>query len=376
MPAHRTAIALGLLGGAAAAFGACLLPEITVAEETETLPDAGPDTGPDAEPDAPPAGCVRATYPPPPGGSDAVSVPDIVVAMHIIDMGEVSPEPPGFDLDFTCTCFEEAGDSCSTKLSKPRCDGPGGVDNAASKLFKLVTDNLGEAYFGSDFYSSRADLGLWSVLFRISGYNGSPNDPNVTVALFVSSGTSGVTPLWDGTDKWSVSSDSLGPKGDVTDPLYLSDGGYVNDGVLVATLPSVALRLSGSEDTISVHLAGGVVSGQLVFDDLGAHITKGVIAARWSEKEVFASLASFRGPMGTMLCNDGGFVYNSVRANVCSNRDILSDSIQAAATPCDALSLGIGFEADPAMLGDVKMAADPAGACPEGQSPAEDSCAP
>lgn len=378
MRAHLVAMLVGFSGAAALLLGACLLPDFTVGE-TETTADAGTDvtedvtedTGPDVV--IPPV-CMRTTYPQPPGGGDAASMPAVVMALHQIDMGDSALEPPGFDLDYTCTCFEGAGDTCSTGSPTPRCDGEGGVDNAASKLFKLVTDNLGDSYFGSEFYSTRAHLGFWTLLIQLSEYNGLPDDPAVDVAIFVSPGMDpGVAPKWDGTDAWPVSSDSLGPSGLTTDPLYVSKGAYVADGVLVASLSTLALRLSGGVETIRVRLAGGVLSGKLTFDN-GVHLTSGTIAGRWSETEVFASLASFRGQNGMLICNDAGIIYNGVKARVCSSLDILSDSIQAASSPCDALSLGVGFAADPALLGPPIAAAGETPGCAPDQDPTKDSC--
>jgi hypothetical protein len=364
MRASEKGIASSLLGLAAIALGACLLPEIGIAD-----PDPS-DAGSDA-----PLGCQHATYPPPPNLEDVASIPDFVVAVRSIDLGDGAGDPPGFDLDNTCTCFEDAGDTCSTKLSTPRCDGPGGVDNAASELFQLVVDNIGDGYFGSKHYSKAAEAGEWTVLFQISGYNGTPDDPEVHVTLFVSPGLEGVLANWDGMDAWPVSDDTLGPSGTLTDPLYVSDGGYVAGGTLVATLPSVEIRFSGSASTITARLVGGVVTGKLVVEPTGTRIEGGLLAARWTEQDVFAALGSFRGQGGLKLCNDGGFIYGPVKSAVCSARDILTDPVQPASSPCDALSLGIAFVADPALLGAVVPAAMPTPGCDDPmQDPANDAC--
>lgn len=371
MRARQKGIAAILPGLTAAALGACLLPEIGITD-TDPPDDAGADV-----PDVPdvPTGCMRAFYPPPPNTADGPPLDDIVVAVRSIDMGDGVEAAPGYDLDNMCTCFEDAGETCSTKLSQPRCDGPGGIDNAASELFQLIVDNLGPGYFGSDYYSTAADMGQWSLLIRLSGYNGKPDDPDVTVALFVSSGFEGTLPVWDGTDAWPISADTVGPAGDTTDPVYVSNGAYVAGGVLVATLPSAEFRFSGSASTIGVRLVGGVLSGKVLVEPAGTRIQDGLIAARWTEKDVFAALSTFRGQGGLKLCNDGGFIYNAVKSRVCSARDILTDPVQPASAPCDALSFGIGFDADPALLGPVVPVVAPTPGCANpAQDPALDSC--
>lgn len=378
MRARHIAMAACLFSAAAVLPGACLLPEIGISEG-EPAPDAGPDAGADADADGPvTTACMRTTYPPPPDPGDGVSVDPIVVALRSIYMGDGADPLPGFDLDFTCTCFEGAGETCTTKNAKPQCDGEGdgqgGVDNAAALLFQLVVDNLGSGYFGSKYYSESAELGGWSLLIRLSDYNGAPNDPAVTVSLFVSPGLeAGMVPVWDGTDAWPISADSVGPAGDVSDPLYVSNGGYVAGGVLVATLPSATIRFSGGASTISVRLRGGVLSGRLVFDAAGARLTEGVLAGRWSEEDVFASLSTFRGQGGLLICTNSLY-YQPVKSRVCSARDILTDAILPASTPCDALSIGIGFEADPAQLGPVVPAAEPTPGCPPESDPVNDFC--
>lgn len=368
-----------LLGGASVSLEACLLPEIGVSEKVETTGGAGGTAGAGGTGGTGaggPTGCIRATYPPPPTTGDGPSMDDLVVAFHSIDMGDtVGADPPGLDLDFTCTCFEEAGDTCTTGASKPRCDGPGGVDNAGSKLFQLVVDYLGDTYFGSDYYSSSADIGEWSLLVRISGYNGTPDDPEVGVALFVSPGMEmAAVPKWDGTDAWPISDDTVGASGTTDEPIHVSNGAYVAEGTLVATMPSAAINLSGGTSTITVRILGGVISGKLLVEPFGARIEGGVIAARWAVKDVFAALSSYRGPNDSKLCKDGSFVYNAVKSRVCGAQDILTDPLLPASAPCDALSLGIGFTADPALLGPVVPAAVPSDGCPDGQDPADDFC--
>src|SRR5262249_35152216 len=147
-----------------------------------------PDAGVDAPPDTGSTVCTPATYPDPPSiPDDGTSIPGLVFAVHSIDMGDKG-DVPGFDLDHTCTCFDDAGSSCtpySTAISQ-YCDQPAqtGVDNQASKLFQLIALPLGKANFGSDYFSARASEGAWSLLVRVEGYSGMPDDPKVTVSLF------------------------------------------------------------------------------------------------------------------------------------------------------------------------------------------------
>jgi hypothetical protein len=89
---------------------------------------------------------------------------------------------------------------------------------------------------------------------------------------------------------------------------------------------------------------------------------------------VFAALSSFRG-QGTLtkICKND-LAYTFVKPRLCSSRDILTDPVQPASSPCDALSFGLGFTADPALLGGVLPAAMPVPVCDPGQDPIDDTC--
>ncbi len=165
-------------------------------------PDAGGDAG---AADAGPAGCQEATYPSPPGGTDdGTSVPSIVVAVHTVNLGDMGTIP-GYDLDNTCTCTDDAGPTCAGRSNQQGlyCDAPGGVDNQFAKIIQLIELPLGTASFSSSAFSAKANEGMWTLLVQIDGYNGAKDDPAVSVSLFPCPGL-GVTPKWDGTDSWAV----------------------------------------------------------------------------------------------------------------------------------------------------------------------------
>ncbi len=140
-------VASGLVALAALADG-CALPSFTLAPAV----DAGPDV-----PVGWPTGCMEATYPDPPGGvDDGIDLMGLVFAIHTIDMGD-NGDTPGYDLDSTCTCFDDAGSSCngaSPQLST-YCDATGGIDNQAAKLFQLIELPAGQGLFGSDYLQLR-----------------------------------------------------------------------------------------------------------------------------------------------------------------------------------------------------------------------------
>ena len=239
-PSSLALAALSLLSGAAvlaAAIEGCALPGFTL----ELKPDAGPDA---TAPETGPPGCVRATYPDPPGGGGdgGASLPTaLVFALHSIDLGD-GATVPGYDLDNVCTCLFDAGPSCvgRSPQASTYCDVPAGsanqgIDNQAAKLFQLIELPVGPSVFSSSVFSLQADAGHWSLLIRLEGYNGLMDDPQVDLALFPAGGL-GKKPGWDGSDVWPVVSTSV--DGGTSNPKYRSNGAYVSQGTLVATLPT------------------------------------------------------------------------------------------------------------------------------------------
>lgn len=368
----RLGIVASLVISLGAAVAACLLPDIGVDESIATTTTTAPpeDAGPDVAP-----GCMHASYPDQPKVPDLAAGPDVVFAVRKVDLGELSDPVPGLDLDKECTCFEGTGDSCATKQPMPQCDSEGGIDSATSGLFKRLTMYLDSSNFGSALYSSRADQGFWTILIKLTGYDGEPDDPVVNVTIFVSPGL-GKQPLWDGTDEWPVAAESFAPDGGMDGgpppPLYVADGAYVANNVLVATIPSVGFRLSAAEYPFDIKLVGGVLVGPLKGSGPSLHIEKGVLAGRWRSGDFLASLSSFE-VLGSKLCMDN-LAYSNVRGAICNARDILANGTDAKSKPCDSVSLGVGFEASQAKIG---MTANPEMVmpnCAPGQDPAMDTC--
>ena len=392
--------ALKLLFGAATALGVtalalvaftpfdgCVLPDFTLA-------DAGAvDAGVDA---SLPCG-VGTGYPGPPGGQDTgADVGPIVVAVHTISLGDDANTPvPGYDLDRVCTCIDDGGVSCTGRspVMSTYCDAVGGVDDQTLRLVMLIQNGVGQGTFGSDFFTAGAETGKWSLLIEVTGYSGMPDDPVVQVALFPSPGlvpNDAGAPLWNGTDAWQISSTSVVPgdagpgdggQGDAgLVPAFQALGAYVSSGVLVASIPTSVLVFSGGTGSyFQLHLSGGVLTGKLksVSTPLGVQweLADGVLAARWSLADLFSDIASYRDPAVAPFCTSSP-IYQIAKESICNDADIHVDDSEPPSTPCDAISFGLGFTADPAKIGPVEDAGPPVDGCPAGTSPAGDVCPP
>jgi hypothetical protein len=368
-------------------------------------------------------GCPHATVPPPPGASDpGLDDVSFVVAVRRVDFGETdltSGPLVGYDLDGFCTCQGQS-DSCKEPASAipNHCDGPAGRDNATAKV--LAQAATFRKALTSKFHTERAEAGEWTLLVRVDGYNGKPNDLEVRVAVYASPGRDAdpclsTKPKWDGTDAWPIEHVSLvkpapgtggaggsgaggsgaggGPGGaggsggaagagggclgggggyDVDAPRYVDRSAYVTDGTLVANLPELAIAIDSDTQLVEVHLTAAFITGRPALDDAGRwRIDDGLFAGRWKINDVLPAIAAMLADPKTVCTDD--VLYKTVKDGVCAYPDIAS-KLGGISTPCDALSTGIAFEAEQALLGEVHVGNPKPPGCPPETDPANDSC--
>jgi hypothetical protein len=339
--------------------------------------------------------CGHVQVPAPPASSDQGSDMELLVAMRELDLGEsrLSDGPlVGFDLDALCTCAGE-GASCNRPswADAVVCDGPEGRDNAAAQLFQAAS--VFAPQLASSSFTAQIGSGRFSLLFRVRNYNGQPNDEQVTVAFFASPGRDKNTcmpqgqPNWDGSDSWPIASTSLEPPTgqggaggggcgapgyDFETPRFVDAEAYVSDGVLVAAPDELLFYFTTGNSIAEVHLTAPQLSARIAQGGSGFTLEEGVIAGRWPVEELRLSFVALANG-GQRLCTDDAF-YGNIRTAVCDHADIASE-LSGPTTPCDAVSFGIGFRAEPALLGPVWEPPMPMSTCPPGTDPVEDSCA-
>jgi opacity protein-like surface antigen len=396
--------ALTLLGGASAIAASCFVPGF---ELVDGAGGSGAASGGSAQNGGNGGAGLCGSVRPPAPPSDATPGGTIgfVAAVRSVDFDEQldMEEGPtvGYDLDKECTC--SGGEpTCAPPGNAPvDCDGPGGRDNAVSRLFSQLTLFESQA-FSSSYQSQRADEGAWSLLIRVIGYNGEPDDNDLQVAIYPSPGLDAdpclnQVPAWDGSDVWPVDAIALeppmgqggaggmggaggggpscesAPGYDLDKPLYLSEVAYVSGGVLVAALPDASLVLSSSSSNTALDLVGGFLTATLESAPGGYALRNGVLGGRWR-------LADFFGVVGTIESNNlpickNHTLYGPVKNIVCNYPDITAAAAGTQATPCDSLSFGMAFEAEPAELGIVVVGPPPnQTTCPPSEDPTGDNC--
>jgi hypothetical protein len=297
-----------------------------------------------------------------------------VAAVRSIDLGEAATKesPVGLDVDKYCTCAGD-GESCRSPVfaTNDHCDSKDGVDNAASLIIRNLTAASSSKSFGSAYFTEKAEQGRWSLLLRVSGYNGAPDDDQVKVSVLTTPGID--VPTWSGADAWGVSMGSLLDGASLDAPKYVDESAYVAAGALVAQLPDLLIPLESPKSRISIRVTGATLTGTLdnPADGLGWRVIGGVIVGRWKATDVFASLSTHLSNE-VPVCKDS-FTYGPLKMAICGFIDILS-APGGATAECDALSFGMAFESFPAALGPVVADTPVPLSCPAEQDPASDGC--
>jgi hypothetical protein len=347
--------------------------------------------------------CASSEQPPGllPADPSTADVAPIIVALRAFDFGEpyvdngtsVPFRDLGYDLDRVCTFTENdvlRNTSClvpnfakavtGCKYCGILDDFQNGRDNGLGRLIAEVADKI--IGFGSASYNTQIDEGRVSLLWRVRNYNGQPNDDQVELTLLTPAAMANqpnnerVKPEWDGLDRWPIAGDSLNlntsGQPDINNPKFQDPNAYVSNGVIVASLPQADLRLRiGISASLVVELllefkqsfftadlkqvpkvvpsADGGTKTELLWT-----MQNGRIAGRWSVNNLLRQLDQFPDPtaLSKQLCMTSA-AYPRFRDIVCSFVDICVSDLCAPTQPCDAISVGIGFEAEQALLGDI-----------------------
>lgn len=366
--AGRLGIAVAVVS--VTAWAACAVYSSDLLLQSAPL-DAGADAGDaatDASPPNPDADTCAHAYPPSrPATDDPSDASDIevVIALTSIDFGlDGGRTTLSYDLDRVCTC--PGPESCAPTQGAPaHCDDPGGRDNSGGELFgKLASldPSLDPSSVGLSFQQGKSGL-----LLRLRNYNGQPNDHSVEAAVFASNGLmanadgGSTPPKHDGKDEWSASPGSLlGGIGPPFIPTAVDVNAYVTGDELVVNV-DFPLHFSGGWDNVQPFvLHGSYLTGTLVHVNGSFGITGGRVAGRWSTRQLLTQMQVLADPLlpGKFLCGTD-VTYQGLKASICGAADVSSNLLADPSSPCDAISLAIGFDGEPALLTGVVPDAPP-----------------
>ncbi|HEY1958426.1 MAG TPA: hypothetical protein VGH28_22570 [Polyangiaceae bacterium] len=289
----------------------------------------------------------------------------VTAALSQIMLGATDGGPYyGFNLDKTCTCPDV--ESCVPQGDAgAHCDDDGGIDNYARRAFEqinAVSSAFGDA--GGLITEKKLNLaltsGLSGALIEISKYNGQSDDGQVTVTIYASQGFDGypdAAPAFDGKDHWIVDPGSASGQ-------YSTTNAYVVGFTLVATGLNFPIVIgSATTQPVTIQLDEGIIEAKLVMSGNQLVSLTGVLGGRWDPAKFLPSLQSVPDPyFGGYLCGNDP-VYGVVKNIICGNTDINVSSAGDHSGPCNSVSMGLGFQALPAMMGNVGSYVDAGQPC-------------
>ncbi|HEX8790164.1 MAG TPA: hypothetical protein VF765_04380 [Polyangiaceae bacterium] len=377
------------LFGALAVTGAVIAGACSVYDPSLLLPpsaDSGPPDvkeagAPDArEAEAAPPVCPEDFPPGPPAMDDPSDAGDqtFVVALHTLNvgLGDAGVAGLGYDLDKVYTCCDGGPESCKAAVTgQAHCDQSGGRDDSAGELLAGLA-KIDSAQFNTTTVSQNLESGAYSVLVQVLHYNGTPNDTSVSVALYASSGvTNDAGAAWNGSDTWQIDdaftvNDSGAPL-----PNHFDPNAYVSDGTLVMHVDFPLSLGSTGTGSFEIDLASGSITATVVRSGGGYALRDGQMSGRWNVSALLLAVQALK-VLGSPVC-PGSNAYSLIKQQVCQYADIMNDPTQdLMGKTCDALSLGIGFTADPAILGPIVPTPPHGSLCyPDGGAPdATDQC--
>jgi hypothetical protein len=345
------------------------LPDVDAGDGAADASEAG--AGFDAGP------CRRPGWPDPPPFNGGGSI-QFRVAVTGMDFGTVQPDagpggdaspgpPAGYNLDKQCTCEKPDPasppdpSSCVTSGSNMACDDIDGIDNATGRLVNGPA-RAAKLDVGSQVTRALAS-GHNGLLIQVSQYNGMPNDSDITLSFYESGGpvklladggvsTDNVKPTFTTADLWSVDTASLLPTTSPDSYVAISTTpGWVTNNILVASNLNAALRVDAN---LSIQMRGAAITARISQENGAYFLRDAFVVGRWPTSDALRSLGQVVPPTdgGGYLCDDPvTFAY--LKALICDSADISTNGPDNQMLKCDALSVGIHFEAAPATFGPV-----------------------
>lgn len=339
-------------------------------------------------------GCTSHRLPTPddrPSNTSDAEVDPIYVAVDKLWLGESSPvaEPGtpnqwasyGFDIDGICTnpldCLSapdgELG--CRSGTGIP-FDGNGCRDNKFGELEPIAAGepNIRPFGLGEERFNCELHRGGFTIMAKISGYNGEPDDSQLRVDLYMSLGRENLpdwkcedgvdwepNAKWLASDKWIIDSTTLesmtSTDGELPPSQVADRNAYAREGYIVAQLPdgSVMDFLGDNANTtgFAMPVQKGLFVAKAIQGPDGLWTAEdGLLAGRVLKDEM---RDAFR-EIGFCEDNVGESTYSILTNYLNANMDVLASGENDPDADCDAMSVAIAFTGRQASPGRIETA--------------------
>lgn len=302
---------------------------------------------------------------PEPSAPPASGTSPTTLAIYRLNLGDLdfqgNPDPYawkgiGYDLDGIHSTKNDVGhckpQEGATK-SSVQTDGDGGIDNSFGSNLMPIFSSLSSDPSGGVTQSIQS--GEFTLLFHLANLTpGAPSQNAVNAALY-DGATTAQPPAWNGTDAWPVAFESVNG-GNVAAPKQVLSSSYVVNGTWVSSqAPApyvVTLRLAMQGFPLVVPLTGVRFSMKLSGAGPTASATSGIISGLIPTETFIAELKKVAGAFDQSLCS--GATFDSIAQQIRAASDIMSDGSNGdPSKQCDAISVGLAFDARAVMLGPV-----------------------
>jgi hypothetical protein len=300
--------------------------------------------------------CALLTLPPRPKATPQGTDIEFISAISRVDVPATKADKTlaGLNLDGRCTC---PGPSACRSLGAgvpTLCDQPSGIDNEFGAFYASF-----KPIFESPFtkFSPQANItnGTDTLFFRITGWNGLPDDDSVVLHLLTaytvktSTKTPASEPAFDGKDVWNIEQSTVKGNTNPYEAVTPDVDAYVSGGTLVSRT-NYDIRFG----PILLPLRGGRITAKIEGTPGNYRLADGLVAGRATIAALLTNFQVGRDPAsGNSLCR-GNPTYNSFKASLCTRVDIMADAVDDGKpnAECNAISLAYGFETQPAAFGD------------------------
>jgi hypothetical protein len=253
----------------------------------------------------------------------------------------------GYNLD-SKTTTKTSTDVCTLHTGAPtanQVDGNNGIDNAFGSVILPIIETAASLPTPSQTISQAIDKGDFTIQLSITGLDDTATQTATGLKgqLYASGAYPGGTPAFDSTTDWPVSALLLNDPNDISkgskiqfNDAYISNGTFVSGDLSTGGITvSISLVFQGVPLTLSVNHA------VITFDHTTANdAANGTIAGVIDTEQLITGLKSVAGRISASLC---GTAFDGIADQIRQASDIMKDGSNKAGTPCDGISIGLGF---------------------------------
>jgi hypothetical protein len=267
----------------------------------------------------------------------------------------------GIDIDGKTTTSQST-DVCKRVLGAPaafQVDGNNGIDNSFGANFVPIIQSAGSLPALSKPASDAIEKGSSSSFaFRLDGLGTMQDYAMLPGSAYVVI-PPGTQPTWMGSDAWGPSSRSVSMN-DVSKPLAVFPNGSMAARAYdsKSSQGPAVLGLTIGPFVMMLPVRKLFVQATIAADNSTA---TGVIAAVMNTEEFIAALKVTVGYVSKSLC---GAAFDGIAQQIRQTSDILDDGTQDPMQTCNGISVGLGFDAAPAVLDGVVPDPQPPNPCP------------